>query len=112
MKQPEYVEKQKRGPSIFLTLLSGGDTGMGKALLQWFVYLLVISLFAAYITRHALVAAVSFMGYAAIDGGSLRLAAIVGAADLLANASCPARDAVNIFLKTTTGSQNGGQPKQ
>lgn len=76
MKQPEYVEKQKRGPSIFLTLLSGGDTGMGKALLQWFIYLLVISLFAAYITRHALaagapymnvfkfVAAVAFMGYA------------------------------------------------
>jgi hypothetical protein len=54
MKQPEYAEKRKRGPSLFLTLLAGGDTGMGKSLLQWFVYLLVISLFIAYLARHGL----------------------------------------------------------
>ena len=54
MKQPEYAEKRKRGPSLFLTLISGGDTGMGKSLLQWFVYLLVISLFIAYLARHGL----------------------------------------------------------
>ena len=35
MKQPEYAEKRKRGPSLFLTLIAGGDTGMGKSLLQW-----------------------------------------------------------------------------
>src|ERR1700687_540950 len=39
MKQPEYVEKRKRGPSLFLTLTTGGDPGMGKYLPQWFVYL-------------------------------------------------------------------------
>jgi hypothetical protein len=54
MKQPEYAEKRKRGPSLFLTLIAGGDTGMGKSLLQWFVYLLVISLFIAYLARHGL----------------------------------------------------------
>jgi hypothetical protein len=52
MKQPEYQEKRKRGPSLFLTLNAGGDTGMGKSLLQWFIYLLVISGFTAYLARH------------------------------------------------------------
>jgi hypothetical protein len=56
MKQPEYVEKRKRGPALFLTLATGSDPGMGKPLLQWFVYLLVISLFAAYIACHAIAA--------------------------------------------------------
>ena len=52
MKQPEYVEKRKRGPSVLLTLIPGGDTGMGKSLVQWFIYLLVISLFTAYLAHH------------------------------------------------------------
>src|SRR5271167_1027669 len=54
MKQPDYVEKRKRGPAIFLTLAAGPDTGMGKSLLQWFIYLLVISVFIAYVAHHAI----------------------------------------------------------
>lgn len=54
MKQPEYVEKRKRGPALFLTLATGADPGMGKPLLQWFVYLLVVSLFAAYLASSAI----------------------------------------------------------
>jgi hypothetical protein len=56
MRQPEYVEKRKRGPALFLTLVTGGDPGMGKSLMQWFVYLLVISLFCAYVAGEALAA--------------------------------------------------------
>jgi hypothetical protein len=56
MKQPEYLEKRKRGPALFLTLAAGADLGMGKSLLQWFIYLLVISLFAAYLA-HVVIAA-------------------------------------------------------
>jgi hypothetical protein len=75
MKEPLYMEKRKRGPALFLTLATGADPGMGKALLQWFVYLLVISLFAAYLAGGALAAgtaypavfkfvgAAAFMGY-------------------------------------------------
>ena len=71
MKQPEYMEKRKRGPALFLTLATGGDPGMGKSLLQWFVYLLVISLFCAYLARHAIavgapyLAVFKFVGVAA-----------------------------------------------
>ncbi len=48
MKEPAYVEKRKRG-AIFLTLMAGPDPGMGKPLLQWFIYLLVISLTVAFL---------------------------------------------------------------
>lgn len=61
MKQPEYAEKRKRGPSLFLTLIAGGDTGMGKSLLQWFIYLLVISLFTAYLARHGVSAGTRYL---------------------------------------------------
>jgi hypothetical protein len=54
MKQPEYLEKRKRGPALFLTLVTGADPGMGKPLMQWFVYLLVISLFCAYVAAQAI----------------------------------------------------------
>jgi hypothetical protein len=30
MKLPEYREKRKRGPALFLTLATGCDPGMGK----------------------------------------------------------------------------------
>jgi hypothetical protein len=54
MKQPEYTEKRKRGPALFLTLVTGPDPGMGKPLMQWFVYLLVISLLSACLAGHAI----------------------------------------------------------
>ncbi|HME40344.1 MAG TPA: hypothetical protein VKG63_15415 [Steroidobacteraceae bacterium] len=62
MKQPDYVEKRKRGPAIFLTLAAGPDTGMGKSLLQWFIYLLVISVFIAYVAHHAIPAGAPYPG--------------------------------------------------
>ena len=77
MKQPEYVEKRKRGPALFLTLATGADPGMGKPLAQWFVYLLVISLFAAYLTHRAIapgapyLAVFKFVGVAAFMANAL-----------------------------------------
>jgi hypothetical protein len=61
MKQPEYVEKRKRGPAIFLTLAAGPDPGMGKPLAQWFVYLLVISVFTAYLADNAIAIGAPYM---------------------------------------------------
>lgn len=61
MKQPEYLEKRKRGPVLFLTLAAGGDPGMGKSLLQWFVFLLVVSVFSAYLAGHAIAAGAPYL---------------------------------------------------
>lgn len=54
MKSPEVVERLKRGPVGFLTVLPNGPTNMAKNLGQWFVYCAVISLFAGYVAVETL----------------------------------------------------------
>jgi nucleoside recognition membrane protein YjiH len=50
MKSPEAVEKFKRGPVGMLVIMPNGAMNMGKFLGQWFVYCVVVSIFAAYLT--------------------------------------------------------------
>jgi nucleoside recognition membrane protein YjiH len=47
MKSPEVQEKFKRGPIGFITIRPSGAPGMGKFLVQWFVYCIVVSIFTA-----------------------------------------------------------------
>ena len=48
MGTPEFKAKLARGPRVMLTVL-GRDNGMGRNLALWFVYSLVVSVFAAYV---------------------------------------------------------------
>lgn len=54
MKNPEFIERRKRGPVMIFTVLPGGAPGMGRELGQWFLFTLLVSVFAAYITSRAL----------------------------------------------------------
>ena len=75
MKNPAFTEKLTQGPVVYLTVLPNGPINMGKNLVQWFLYSLVVSVFAGYIASHALgpgahylavfryVGAVAFAGY-------------------------------------------------
>ena len=77
MKSPATTEKMKRGPVGFLTVLPSGPPAMGKSLVQWFLYIAVISIFAAYLSGRLLgpataflqvfrvVGTVAFLGYSA-----------------------------------------------
>jgi nucleoside recognition membrane protein YjiH len=47
MKSPEIQEKFKRGPVGFITIRPGGAPGLGKFLLQWFLYCIVVGISAA-----------------------------------------------------------------
>jgi hypothetical protein len=53
MKSPEFTEKLKKGPVVIMTVLPNGPISMGKSLVLWFVYSIVVSIFAAYVTGHA-----------------------------------------------------------
>ena len=53
MKDPAFVEKMKKGPMLF-TMLPAGQTGMGSQLIQWFLFSVLVSFCAAYITGRAL----------------------------------------------------------
>jgi hypothetical protein len=53
LRSPEFQEKAKRGPNVMMTVMTG-DFAMGKRFGGWFVYLIVVGIFAAYIAGHAL----------------------------------------------------------
>ena len=54
MKSPEMVEKFKRGPIGLLTVLPSGPPAIGKNMVQWFIYCLVVGVFVAYLTGRTL----------------------------------------------------------
>lgn len=77
MKSPDYIEKTTKGPVAFLTVMESGPPSMGKSLVQWFLYCILVGIFAAYIAGRALepgdhylavfrfVGCTAFLGYAA-----------------------------------------------
>ncbi len=54
MKDPAFLEKLKKGPVVVMTVIGGGGWGMGKSLLQWFIFCFIVSFFSAYVAGHAL----------------------------------------------------------
>jgi hypothetical protein len=54
MKSAEFQAKRARGPVMMLTVIpSGASTAMGKYLVSWFVYLVVVSAIAACVASAA-----------------------------------------------------------
>jgi hypothetical protein len=49
IKKPESQERFKQGPVAFMILRAPGVPGMGKNLVMWFVFCLLVSLFAGYV---------------------------------------------------------------
>ncbi len=78
-KAPEFIDKMKRGPIAFLTVYPSGPPSMGSSLVAWFVYCIVIGVFAAYIAGRALgpgahyLAVFRFVGVSAFLGYALAL---------------------------------------
>ncbi len=79
MKDPQYIEKLNRGPVVFMTVMPSGPPAMGKKLAWWFVYCIVVSIFAAYIASRAVdpgadyLAVFRFVGTSAFIGYALAL---------------------------------------
>jgi hypothetical protein len=54
MKTPEFSEKMKKGPVGMLTIMKSGSPNMGKELTLWFIYSIIVGIFAAYIAGNTL----------------------------------------------------------
>jgi hypothetical protein len=54
MKTQAFKDKMARGPVALLTVMPNGPISMNRNLVQWFVFLLVVGIFVAYITGHSL----------------------------------------------------------
>jgi hypothetical protein len=77
METPEMKQKFAEGPVAVLNLKAPGPQGMGPMLGQWFVFIVVVSFFVAYVAAHTVpsgtpylevfrvVGSVSFLAYAA-----------------------------------------------
>jgi hypothetical protein len=79
MKSKEFQDKAKKGPSGVLTVFSATAMNMGPSLAQWFIYSLLVGIFAAYVAGRALepgahyLAVFRFTGATAFAGYSLAL---------------------------------------
>lgn len=56
MKDPAARKRFEDGPVAIITVLRNGPPAMGKYLLQWLVFCLLVSFTAAYVARHTLAA--------------------------------------------------------
>jgi len=55
MSSPEYKDKLAKGPLLAMTVwTSSPEAGMGKSLALWFLFTLVVSVFAGYVAGAAL----------------------------------------------------------
>ncbi len=79
MKDPAFIEKRKKGPVAMMTVMPSGEVSMGPPLAQWFVYCVVVGIFAAYVAGRALhpgahyLAVFRFAGVTAFVGYGLAL---------------------------------------
>ncbi|MHC4818794.1 MAG: hypothetical protein ACYTF8_12140 [Planctomycetota bacterium] len=68
MATPEMIEKFKQGPVGHLTVVPSGPPGMGKNLVQWFLYSVLISIFVGYLTSHAVAPGAAYFSVFRIAG--------------------------------------------
>ncbi len=54
MRSPAFAEKLKKGPVMILTVFPNGMMSMTKSLTLWFLYAVVIGVFAGYVAGRAL----------------------------------------------------------
>lgn len=97
VKTDAFRGKQREGPNVIMTVLPNGELGMGGSLAGWFVYLLVIALFGAYIAGRALPPATDYMRVFQIVGATT----FIGIAGGLWQMSIWYRRAWSITLKST-----------
>jgi hypothetical protein len=53
MRSEEFIEKRRKGPVAFITVLPSGPPTMTSELIQWFLYCVLVGVFVAYVTGHA-----------------------------------------------------------
>ena len=61
MNEPAFCDKMKKGPVAVMTVMPNGPWAMGPALAQWFVYSVIVGVFAAYVTGRALAPGAAYL---------------------------------------------------
>ncbi len=61
MRSPAFADKMKQGPVAMFTVMPNGPAPMSRSLLLWFLYAVVVGVFAAYVTGRALPHAADYL---------------------------------------------------
>lgn len=61
MRTPEFAAKLQQGPVLMLTVMPNGPFTMGRNLVLWFLYSVVVGIFAAYVAGRALPAGTDYL---------------------------------------------------
>jgi len=64
----EWQQKFREGPAAMMVVLPPGSMAMGKQLVQWFIYCLVISTLVAYVAAATLPAGVEYLKVFQVTG--------------------------------------------
>ena len=78
MKAPEFVEKLKRGPVMIMTVIPNGPISMGKSLVQWFIYTMIVGAFTAYLAGATLDAGAEYLSVFRVAGTTAFIAYTIG----------------------------------
>jgi hypothetical protein len=70
MRSPEFKDKMNRGPVAVLTVMPNGQIAMGRSMAQWFVFLIVVGIFSAYIAGRTLPAGTPYLRVFQIVGAT------------------------------------------
>jgi hypothetical protein len=68
MKSPAFQEKLSKGPVVAMTVFPSGPFTMGKSLALWFVYCVVVGIFAAYVASRTLDPGAAYLAVFRITG--------------------------------------------
>ena len=68
LKNPEVLKKWEQGPVGMMYILPSGPPAMGKSLVQWFVYSLVVGFLVAYVTGRTLAAGTEYLQVLRVAG--------------------------------------------
>lgn len=68
MGSPEMMEKYQQGPVAMLNVWPNRPPAMGKSLVQWFLFILLISFFVAYLTGRTVAAGADYLAVFRVAG--------------------------------------------
>jgi hypothetical protein len=77
-KTPEFEEKLKRGPVLFMTVVPSGPFSMGRPMTMWFIYTIVVSVLAAYVAGATLPAGTEYLRVFQVAGATAFIAYSIG----------------------------------
>ncbi len=97
MRSPEFAEKVKKGPVMVLTVMPNRLIPMAQNLILWFLYLVAVGVFAAYVAGRALPVGAPYLHVFRFTGAT----AFIGYSVALWQMSIWYRRAWSTTIKTT-----------